>query len=120
MTTDLVQLVAIILGATGFWKLLEMLLQFRADKRLKSAEAKSIHAQVDTQIVTNWVQWSQKLEARVVELEGRNEELNTITAELNSIIINQRNRISELEVLVDELKSVNQRLTEQLMQLKKQ
>ena len=112
MNTDLIQLIAIILGATGFWKLIEMLVQFRAEKRIKSAEAKSIHAQVDTQIVTNWVQWSQKLEARVGELEGRNKELNTIT-------INQRNRITELEGVVADLKAVNKRLTNQLNQLKK-
>ena len=103
----------LILGATGFWKLVEILLKLRIDKRLKKAETSNLFAQANSQIVDNWVGWSQKLEQRVKELEGYN-------MEMRQTIDKQRNRINELEKHIGSLEKCNKELTGKLEELKKQ
>lgn len=110
---DLFKLIAVIFGATGFWKLVEILLKLRIEKKVKKAEASNLFAQANTQIVDNWVGWSQKLEKRVKELEGYN-------TEMRQTITKQRNRITELEKHVTELEKCNKELTGKLEQLKKE
>ena len=110
---DLIKLIAIIFGATGFWKLIEILLKFRIDKKLKKAETSNLYAQANAQVVDNWVGWSQKLEGRVKELEGYN-------TEMRDIISKQRNRITELEKHVEKLEKYNKELTGKLETLKKE
>lgn len=110
---DILKLIAIIFGATGFWKLVEILLKLRIDKKLKKAETSSLYAQANTQIVENWVGWSQKLESRVKELEGYN-------TEMRATITKQRNRITELERHVTKLEKCNKELTGKLELLKKE
>ena len=100
---ELLKLIAVVLGAIGFWRLLEALLKFRGDKKLKRAETSNLYAQANSHIVDNWVTWSQKLEARVNELEGCN-------TEMSKTIKRQRERITELEKLVTELEKHNQQL----------
>ena len=39
MTMELWKIITLILGATGFWKLLEILVRLRTDKKVKLAEA---------------------------------------------------------------------------------
>jgi uncharacterized coiled-coil protein SlyX len=110
---EFAKLIAVILGATGFWKLVEILLKLRIDKRLKKAETTNLFAQANSQIVDNWVGWSQKLEQRVKELEGYN-------TEMRQTIDKQRNRINELEKHVGSLEKCNKELTGKLEELKKQ
>jgi len=110
---DILQLIAVILGATGFWKLIEILLRLRMDRKLKKAETSNLFAQAGSQIVDNWVGWSQKLEQRVKELEGYN-------TEMRQIIDKQRNRINELEKHIGSLEKRNKELTGKLDELKKQ
>ena len=110
---EILKLIAIILGATGFWKLLEILLKLRIDKRLKKAETSNLYAQANSQIVDNWVGWSQKLEARVKELEGYN-------TEMRLTIKKQRDRINELEKHVGSLERCNRELTGKLEALNKE
>ncbi len=62
---DNIKLIAIIFGATGFWKFIEVLLKLRLDKKRTKAEAHQIFEQANTQILGNWVAWSQKLEEKV-------------------------------------------------------
>lgn len=110
---DILKLIAVILGATGFWKLVEILLRLRMDKKLKKAETSNLYAQANSQIVDNWVQWSQKLEQRVKELESYN-------TEMRQTINKQRNRINELEKHIGSLEKCNKELTGKLEELKRQ
>ena len=110
---DILKLIAVIFGATGFWKLIEILLRIRIDKKLKKAETSNLYAQANSQIVDNWVGWSQKLEQRVKELEGYN-------TEMRETINKQRNRINGLEKHIGCLEKCNKELTGKLDELKKQ
>lgn len=67
---EYIKLAGIVMGATGFWQLVGALLYWRNEKRLKSATANNLIAQTDAQILKNWIDWSQKLEQRVKELES--------------------------------------------------
>lgn len=106
------QIILGILGATGFWKLLEILLKLRSDKKLKSAEARNLNATTQTQIVENWVQWSQKLEARVKEFEEH-------SGELEKIIEAQKKQIHCLERKVNKMEKERGELMKELNELKK-
>lgn len=90
---ETISVVAVVLGATGFWRLVEMLLERRKYK----AEVNHLNAQINSQIITNWVSWSKKLEDRVNELEGKNKEMART-------IDRQREKIQGLESQVIQLK----------------
>ncbi len=104
---DIIKLIAVIFGATGFWKLIEIVLKIRTDKKLKKAETSNLYAQANSQIVENWVGWSQKLEKRVAELEGNN-------TKMRLTITKQRIRIGELEKHVTNLEKCNKELKNKL------
>ena len=106
------QIILGVLGATGFWKLVEILLKLRSDRKLKSAEARNLNATTQTQIVENWVQWSHKLENRVKEFEEH-------TEELEKVIDKQRKRIRCLEEKVEKMEGENEELLKELNELKK-
>ncbi|WP_346881315.1 hypothetical protein [uncultured Algibacter sp.] len=55
-----------------------------------------MNTQADDRVVDNWVQWSEKMEKRILELENK----NTI---MNKTITKQRERINELQRYVDQL-----------------
>lgn len=112
---DYIKLIAVIFSATGFWKLIELLIKFRSDNRKQAAEIKSLNALADKQISDNWIQWSQTLEKRVKELETVAEE----NKELKKQIENQRNRISELENKVEKVEKENEQLRNQLKEISK-
>lgn len=67
--TEYLALTGIVLGAAGFWHVLSMLLFWRNEKRIKAATANNLMAQTDKQVISNWIAWSEKLEARLKELE---------------------------------------------------
>lgn len=96
MKIDLIKLIGIVFGATGFWKLVELLFQHRIQKQLKKAEIRNLNAQSNNQVVENWVQWSEKMEKRILQLEDK----NTV---MNKTITKQRERINELQRYVDQL-----------------
>ncbi|MDO9184450.1 MAG: hypothetical protein Q7W13_00445 [Bacteroidia bacterium] len=112
---DYLKLIAIIFSATGFWKLVEMLVKFRSDNRKQSAEIRNINAQAEKQISENWIQWSQTLEKRVKELEAVAEENHELKKQIES----QRNRICELEGKVERVEKENIQLRNQLKELSK-
>lgn len=112
---DYIKLIAVLFSATGFWKLVEMIVKFRSDKRKQSAEIRNLNAQAEKHIVDNWVQWSQKLETRVKELEAVAEE----NQELKKQIESQRNRICELEGKVERVEKENVQLRNQIKELSK-
>jgi cell shape-determining protein MreC len=112
---EYIKLIAVLFSATGFWKLLEVLIKFRANRKKQSAEIRNLHAQAESNIVDNWIQWSQKLEARVKELETVAEE----NKELKKQIEGQRKRIVELESKVERVEQENIQLHNQILELSK-
>lgn len=112
---DYIKLIAILFSATGFWKLVELLIRFRSDNRKQSAEIRNLNVQSEKQISENWIQWSQTLEKRVKELEAVAEE----NKELEKQIDSQRERIVELEKKVDHVEKENEQLRNQLKELSK-
>ncbi|WP_430409258.1 hypothetical protein [Kordia sp.] len=123
---SLVKICAIIFGATGFWKLVEMLFQFRMNKRFKNAEINNLNAQANSLVVENYKLWTENMDRRIKELESKNfsqrerigklennnaEMSQTIlklenkNAEMNKTITLQRERINELENEIQKYKN---------------
>lgn len=92
------KLIAVILGATGFWKLVEILLQYGVQKRLKNAEIRNLNVQANSLVVENYKLWAENMEKRLKQLESKN-------ALMNKTITRQRDRITELEKYVDQLEA---------------
>ncbi|WP_010182423.1 hypothetical protein [Aquimarina agarilytica] len=90
MKIDILKLVGIVFSSMGFWKLIELLFQYRIHKQFKTAEIQNLNAQANNTVVKNWVQWSEKMEKRIEKLESEN-------AQMNETIIKQKQRINELE-----------------------
>ncbi|MDN3492789.1 hypothetical protein [Winogradskyella bathintestinalis] len=95
---DLIKILAIVLGATGFWKLIEMLLQYGMQKRLKSAEIRNLNVQANSLVVENYKLWSENMEKRLKQLESK----NTL---MNKTITKQRDRITDLERYIEQLEA---------------
>jgi uncharacterized coiled-coil protein SlyX len=93
---DLIKILAIVLGATGFWKLIEVLLQYGTQRRLKSAEIRNLNVQANSLVVENYKLWSENMEKRLKQLESK----NTL---MNKTITKQRDRITELEKYIEQL-----------------
>ena len=105
------KLITIVLGAGGFWKILDVIIKYRTERKLKSAETKHLYSSTQQNIVANWVQWSQKLEERVKESEKH-------TAEMEAIFERQRKRIRCLEQKVEQMEQENRELKKQVSELK--
>lgn len=112
---EYLKLIAVLFSATGFWKLFELLIRFRADNKKQQAEIKNLEASADKLASENWIQWSQTLEKRVKELEAVAEE----NKELKKQIESQRNRICELENKVEKVEKENEQLRNQLKEISK-
>ena len=98
------QIFGIVFGATGFWKLIEVLLQFRMQKRLKNAEINNLNAQANSLVVENYKLWTENMDRRIKELEQKNASMEKTIDELKSknstmeiTIEKQRDRILKLE-----------------------
>jgi len=116
------KIATLVLGATGIWKVIELLIRARFDKRLRIAETKNLHVQAEAQIVGNWIQWSQHLEQRVKELEAvarENRKLIKRVESQSDMIESQKNRIFELEQKVKTLQKENLALRKEILELKK-
>lgn len=105
------KLITIIVGASGFWKVLDLLIKYRSDKKLKVAETNNLYASAQNSIVGNWVQWSQTLEKRVKESEEH-------AAAMEEIIEKQRGQICCLERKVTEMERKNKELLKTINTLK--
>lgn len=93
---EYLKLASVVLGAHGLWKLVETLLQHRTQKKLSKAEIRNLHAEADERVIGNWIQWSDKMEERIQELEKNNQEMK-------AIIVKQRERINDLEIYTEKL-----------------
>ncbi|MCC6372893.1 MAG: hypothetical protein IT236_17950 [Bacteroidia bacterium] len=112
---EYLKLIAALFSATGFWKLVEVLLHLRSDKRKQAAELQNLETQTEKSIAENWMQWCQTLEKRVKELEA----VATENGELKKQIDNQRSRIIELEAKVSRVEMENAHLVNQIKELTK-
>ncbi len=110
MEINYVNIITLFLSAAGFWKFIEMALKFRTEKRLKKAETGDVFAHANSQIVTNWMEWSKKLEERIKELESK-------AKEFESLIEKQRLRIGEMEKHINSLEKHNAELSNQIEEL---
>ena len=116
------KIITLVLGTTGIWKIIELLIRAKFDKRLRTAETKNLHVQAEGQIVGNWIQWSQHLEQRVKELEvvaKENRKLMKMVESQSGMIESQKNRIFELEQKVKTLQKENLALRKQILALSK-
>lgn len=119
---SLLHVFGVVLGATGFWKLIEMLLQYKVQKRLRNAEINNLNTQANSLVVENYKLWTDKMERRLKEVESKNDSMNlTIIKQrdrinileinntvMNQTIIKQRDRITELETEVQAYKKQKQ------------
>lgn len=112
---EYLKLIAVLFSATGFWKLVELLIRFRSDNRKQAAEIRNLNAQAEKLTSENWIEWSKTLEKRVKELEAVAEE----NKELKKQIENQRNRICELENKVDKVEKENEQLRNKIKEITK-
>jgi septal ring factor EnvC (AmiA/AmiB activator) len=112
---DYLKLLAILLSATSFWKLVELMVRFRSDNWKQSAEVRNLNAQAEKLTSENWIQWSKVLESRVKELEA----VAVENQELKKQIESQRNRICELEGKVERVERENAQLRNQIKELSK-
>ena len=98
------QIFGVVFGATGFWKLIEILLQFKIQKRLKNAEINNLNTQANSLVVDNYKLWTENMDRRIKELEKKNalmeltiDELKNKNAKMEITIEKQRDRILKLE-----------------------
>jgi septal ring factor EnvC (AmiA/AmiB activator) len=102
------KLITIILGATGFWKVLDLGLKYRTEKKLKNAELRNMNATTEKHIIENWVQWSQKLETRLKESEDLNEtmrkKINCLERKVSEVVKKNKELNNEIETLKKEKK----------------
>lgn len=112
---DYVNLIAILFSATGFWKLVELVIRFRSDNRKQKAEIKNLEASTDKIASEKWRLWCEALERRVKELET----VATENKELKKQLMSQRNRICELENKVKKVEEENKQLRNQLREISK-
>ncbi|MAQ76865.1 MAG: hypothetical protein CL613_11115 [Aquimarina sp.] len=93
---EYLKLAAVVIGASAFWKFAEMLINYRWQRKLKTAEMQDIRSQTNERVIGNWISWSDKMEERIQELEKNNKEMR-------ATITRQRERINDLEVYIEEL-----------------
>ena len=105
------EVIALIFGATGFWKGVEMFWRWLMERKLKQAEERNLNLQAESKVVDNWMGWSEALEKRVKEFERHNQILERL-------VRNQRRRILELERKVCEMEKRNMNLQEVLDNIK--
>lgn len=107
----ILKICAIVFGATGFWKVVEMLFHFKTQKRFKNAEINNLNAQANSLVVENYKLWTENMDRRIKELESKNVsqrerigKLESKNAEMSLTITQQRERINELEAEIQKYK----------------
>ena len=95
-----------ILGAGGLWKGIELFANFRENRMVKTAHIRNLQTQSQSHIIQTQLQWSDRLEARVKELEKE--------ARNNEVLIAQ---VASLRGEVKSLKAENKSLRKQLKKL---
>jgi cell shape-determining protein MreC len=115
MNMNYIELITILFGASGFWKMVELIITSRNNRKKSYAELKNLQADAESQIVQNWIQWTQTLEKRIKELEGVEKENRELQREIQQQFI----RLGALERKVEELARENKELRKELEDLSK-
>lgn len=90
------KILGIVMGATGFWQVLGILAFWKNERRIKAATAENLIAKTESELLNNWIVWSQKLEQRVIDLESVVKQLREENTSLKA-------RIAELTEDEDQL-----------------
>ncbi|WP_299243022.1 hypothetical protein [uncultured Aquimarina sp.] len=93
---EYLNLAGVVIGSSVLTETVKYFLQYRTQKKLRKAEIRNLNAEADERVISNWIQWSDKMEQRIQELEKNNQEMK-------AIIIKQRERINDLEVYTEKL-----------------
>ncbi len=93
---DYIKLAGIVLGSNVILELVKYILHYRTQRKLKRAEIRNLDAQTDEKVAQNWMQWSEKMEERINELEKDNKEMK-------EKVVMQRKEINELKKYIDQL-----------------
>lgn len=107
-----------LIGAAGFWKLMELIFKNRAEKKKKNIEIDNLTAQTNNLIVENWIEWSAKLENRVKELESSLIELKQENEKKDSQIVELQEKVEILEQEKTSLLITNESLHKEIEELK--
>jgi len=96
-TKELISIITIFMSATGFWKIIEIYLIKRYERRRKSLEMTNLNVQTNNLIVENWIEWSSKLEGRIKVLESYLDEVKSENRELLKKIERLKNEVQKLK-----------------------
>ena len=100
----------LVLGTMGFGKILELLIKTLLDKRIRNAETKKLHVETESQILDNWIQWSQRQDQKIKELEVK---LDNVSVE-NLALMNQIKILQEkMNRLLEENRLLRERIKDQ-------
>ena len=116
----LVSIVIAVVAASGFWRLLEVLLTLKRKQKLDRAQTNTLLVDANTQVTENWMVWSAKMEARVQQLECKNEELLGIISKQKTKTLELERQISVLKSKNSELKGITTRQKGRITELEKQ
>ena len=108
---DYIKITGIILGAKGLWMLIDSIIKWRSDKKLKHAEARNFFAQANKEVVSSFLQLSQELKEQMQRQKERIDELE-------KSVEDEKKRNDELEELISKLEQRNQELDSELNKLK--
>ncbi len=108
---DYLKITGIILGAKGLWMLIDSLIKWRGDKKLKNAEASNFFAQANKEVVGSFLQLSQELKEQMQRQKERIDELE-------KSVEDEKKRNDELEELIGKLEKRNRELEAELNKLK--
>ncbi len=87
------KLISLVLGATGLWKLAEVVIKALVDKTHRKAATKKLHIETESQILDNWIQWSRHQDQKIKELELK---LDAVRKENSALMV-------QLKILQDKM-----------------
>ena len=105
-----IELISILFGANGLWKLAELYLKGRSEKKKREAEMTNLHAQTNHLMLENWIEWSARLENRVKELESKLNEMTSEAEKKDELLLTKEQQIMALTEENRQLKTENQHL----------
>ena len=105
-----IELISILLGANGLWKLAELYFKNRSDKKKRFAEMTNLNAQTNNLMLENWIEWSARLENRVKELESKLEQMTIEGVKKDELLLKKDRQITSLKQENELLKTENETL----------
>lgn len=107
---DWIKIAGIVLGATGFWKLVDAIIKWRSDKLLKTAEASNYFAQANNEVVQSFSHLAKELKEQMARQKDRIDELV-------EKVETEKRRNDDLEKHIGRLEKRNKELEAELKKL---